>query len=31
MADVICSQGGHEFTVGCREMDTEELQLGGNG
>lgn len=31
MAGVICLQGGREFTVDCREMDAEVLQLAGTG
>ena len=31
MSGAICLQGGNEFTAGCREMDTEVLQLAGPG
>ena len=31
MSGAICLQGGHEFTVGCREMDAEVLTLAGPG
>ena len=31
MSGVICLQGGHEFTAGCREMDTAVLVLAGPG
>jgi hypothetical protein len=31
MSGAICLQGGHEFTAGCRKMDTEVLALAGPG
>ena len=31
MSGLICLQGGHEFTAGCRKMDTEVLAVAGAG